>query len=405
MKALSYKFSIPGYLAARAADRLPVKVLESGRIPGLSEIEVGSKPLPGPEWLRIRPKLTGICGSDISTLTNRSSPALMPFVSFPMVPGHEVVAEVIEAGAGVTGAKPGDRIVVNPVISCHMRGLEPCRSCANDEPGLCLNSAEGNLAPGMLTGFCKDLNGGWSEEMIIHQSQMFRIPDQITDDTAVLVEPFSVALHAVLKDLPTKDAKILLIGGGTIGLLVLSAIRMLGLTNDVTILVRHAVQEKLATQLGATRVLRGKGAGEAAMQVTGAKRYKPLRGPDSYTGGFDWVYDCVGSKGTVGDSLRVAGPKAHVVMVGCAGDLPHLDLTFLWARELNVTGCYVYGKEHAMEDSPHTFDVAIRLLADKGDYPIDQIVTHRFPLEKWREALSVSLQRGSHDAIKVVFEI
>ncbi|MER3439257.1 MAG: alcohol dehydrogenase, partial [Chloroflexota bacterium] len=149
MKALQYRFSIPNYLAARAADRLPLPILDSGRIPGLSEITLTSRPLPGPDWLRLRPRLCGVCGSDISMLLNRSSPALSPFVSFPVVPGHEVVADVVETGSQVGDIVPGQRVVVNPLISCAMRGLPPCRWCATGEPGLCTSSAEGALAPGM----------------------------------------------------------------------------------------------------------------------------------------------------------------------------------------------------------------------------------------------------------------
>src|SRR5215218_7909034 len=148
MKALRYNFSIPNYLAVRVADKLPLPILESGRIPGLEEIEVGPIPLPGPEWLRLKPRLCGVCGSDISMLKNTSSPAMSPFVSFPVIPGHEIVADIVEIGPASGGFPVGQRVVVNPVLSCEIRGLTPCKSCASGEPGLCINAAEGKLAPG-----------------------------------------------------------------------------------------------------------------------------------------------------------------------------------------------------------------------------------------------------------------
>ena len=98
MNALVYTFSIPNYLKVRAADRLPIKRLESGAIPGSNEADVPKTPLRGDEWLRLAPVMTGICGSDMSMLLNRSGPALTPFVSFPLVPGHEVLATVVEMG-------------------------------------------------------------------------------------------------------------------------------------------------------------------------------------------------------------------------------------------------------------------------------------------------------------------
>lgn len=404
MKAIRYDFSIPNYLKVRASDMLPVKRLEAGKVPGLAKVEMPEPALRGSEWVRVRPLLSGICGSDISALTGRQSPALTPFFSYPFVPGHEVLAEVVESGADAGSWRPGQRVVINPVIGCEIRGLPPCRSCLAGDIGLCVNAAEGDLAPAMLIGFSRDLPGGWSQGMVVHRSQLHAVPDELSDETAVLVEPFSVALHAVLKAPPPPDAKVLLIGGGSIGLLVLAALRLTGNQADVTVLARYPVQEELALAFGATSVRRSGSAGDAAVSVAGAKRYKPLRGADVYTGGFDWVYDCVGSAGSVADALRVAGPKGRVVMVGCAAEVPKLDLTPVWAHELDITGCYVYGRETGIEGSPNTFDVAIGLLRDNPDFPLARMITHTFPLFQMQDALGVSLSRGRHAAVKVVFD-
>jgi threonine dehydrogenase-like Zn-dependent dehydrogenase len=90
-------------------------------------------------------------------------------------------------------------------------------------------------------------------------------------------------------------------------------------------------------------------------------------------------------------------------MVGCAAELPHLDLSFVWARELQITGCYVYGKEPSFEGA-HTFDVSMKLLADHPELPLSDLVTHTVPLSNWREAMKISFQRGHHSAVKVVFD-
>ena len=404
MNAIQYSFSIPNYLAVRAADRLPLRVLQSGRVPGLDAVDLEPAPLRGPEWARVKPRLAGICGSDISMLTNRSGPSLMPFVSFPVVPGHEVVGEIVEVGADVPGFQVGQRVVVNPLISCDMRGLVPCRSCASGEPGLCLNAAEGEISPGMLTGFCRDLPGGWSRDMIVHRSQLVAVPDSIDDLTAVLIEPFSVAVHAVLKNPPPPEAQVLIVGSGSIGLLVLAAMRMLGITSHVTMLARHHLQAEMATKFGASTVLRGVSAGDAAVQVAGAKRYQPLKGPAVYAGGFDWVYDCVGSNQSVDDAMRVAGPHGQVMIVGCVGETRHLDMTFVWARELQVSGTYVYGKENAVEGEPHTFNIALDLIQGHPGVDLSTLVTHRFPLQHWQDAMAVSFARGKNAALKVVFD-
>lgn len=404
MKAIVYDFSISNFLKTRAAVHSPIKLLETGRIPGLSEADIPAPRLRGEEWMRLKPLLSGICGSDLSMLTNSAGPALTPFFSYPLVPGHEVVAEVVETGNAVKGVAPGQRVIVNPTISCEMRGLVPCRSCASGAAGLCTNAAEGSISPGMLTGFCKDLPGGWSAGMIAHQSQVFPVPPSIPDQTAVLIEPFSVAVHAVLQNPPAPDDKVLIIGSGSIGLLTLAALRRLGHNCDITMLARHPAQVDLATRFGATRVLRGATAGEAAVQITGATRYKPIIGQPVYTGGFDCVFDCVGSASSVNDSLRVTRPRGHIAMIGCAAEIKKLDLTFVWSRELTIHGNYIYGSEPTLPGNPHTFQVAMKLLLEQPEPSLRDIVTHMFPLSAWREAVGVSLSRGKHAAIKVVFD-
>jgi threonine dehydrogenase-like Zn-dependent dehydrogenase len=404
VRALEYKFSLPNYLAVRAADRAPLPILERGSIPGLRETAPDPKPLPGPEWVRIAPTLAGICGSDLGMILNRGSAALTPFISFPLTPGHEVVGRVTEVGARVTNASQGQRVVLMPLIGCEIRGVEPCDPCARGEPGVCTRTTDGSLSEGMLIGFCRDLPGGWSQEMIAHQSQVYPVPDAIPDRAAVLIEPFSVAVHAVLRDPPPDDAKVLIIGSGTIGLLVLAALRLLGNRCDVTVLARHPKQVELAERFGATRVLRRKSAGDAALEVTGARKFKLIKGGHSYLGGFDWVFDCVGSKTSVDESLRVAGPQGHVVMVGCAAEIPRLDLTYLWSQELTVTGSYVYGREKSMPGEPHTFEIAIDLLAKNPDFGLDEMVTHTIPLSDWRAGFQTVLDRKGSGAIKVVYD-
>lgn len=401
-RGLRYRLSIPNYLAVRAMDNLLPLAMSSGRIPGLSYTATPPLELPGPDWLRLRPLLSGICGSDMALLTGKSSPALSPFTSFPAVLGHEVLAEVTECGAEVRGVNVGDRVVIDPFISCEMRGLEPCPSCRTGQRCVCTQTAEGSLSPGMLVGFCRDLPGGWSGEMIAHRGQVYCVPAEIPDDVAVLVEPFSVALHAVLKLVPEPRSRVLVLGGGTVGLLVLSALRLLKLDCHVTVIARYAVQAEMARRLGADAV--HEQAGAAAIDVTGASRYKPLKGRPVYTGGFDTVYDCVGSGRSLDESMRVAGPQGRAVIVGCVGEVSRLDMTFVWARELYVTGSYGYAMEHDLEGKPHTFDLALDLLRGNSDYPLGELVTHRFPLSSWLEAMRVNLRRSQSGAIKTIFD-
>ena len=402
-RGLRYRLSIPNYLAVRAMDRwLPGGAMATGGIPGLDCEQLQPVTLPGPDWLRLRPTLCGICGSDMALLTGQSSPALSPFTSFPAVLGHEILAEVSEVGSGVTGVSIGDRVVVDPFISCEMRGLEPCPSCRSGQRCICTQTAEGDLAPGMLIGFCRDLPGGWSEDMVVHSSQVYPVPPEVSDAAAVLVEPLSVSFHAVLKAPPEPDSQVLILGGGTIGMAVLAALRLLDIDCHVTVVARYPAQAEMARKLGADEIREH--AGAAAVELAGATTYRPLRGGSVYAGGFDWVYDCVGSPRSVDESVRVAGPGGKIMLVGCAGEIPRLDLSFVWARELDISGSYGYATEHSVEGAPHTFEVVLGLLKSRPDYPVVDLITHVFPLANWRDAMRVNVSRGRYGAMKTVFD-
>lgn len=384
--------------------RLPT--MTGGWMPWLALSRYPIPALPGPDWVRIRPLLAGICGSDTALLTGRASPILSPFASFPAILGHEVVGIIEEAGSSVT-VKVGERVVVDPVISCFVRGLDPCPACRDGLPALCQHAADGSLAPGMLIGYCRDLPGAWSEAMLAHASQLHRVPEALSDETAVLVEPLACSLHAVLAAPPEPGEKVLVVGGGTIGLGVLVALRMVQPDVDVTAVVRHPLQASLAERLGASWVVLdrvGEGPQRAAVEVTGARAHRPIVGGEVFTGGFELVFDGVGSRASVDAGLRVVAPRGRLVLLGTAGELEHLDLTLAWARELRVIGSYVYGREASLPGAPHTFDYLLGRLVEAGAPPVAELVTHRFGLDRWREALAVATGRGRHASVKVVFD-
>ena len=375
-----------------------------GWMPWLELHRFAAPTLRGPAWAKLRPTLSGICGTDLGLLTGHASPILSPFSSFPAVLGHEVVAVVEEAGKG-SGVVPGQRVVVDPVISCFVRELEPCQHCREGHPSLCLRPAEGAISPGLLIGYCRDLPGAWSDAMLAHASQLHPVPDALSDEVAVLIEPFSVALHAVLAGPPTPGDRVLVIGGGTLGLCTLAALRLIRPATRVTILVRHPAQASMAERLGAVSVRHdsGDGALRAAETDAGARRYQPIVGGAVLTGGFDQVYDCVGSRRSLDASLRVTAARGRLVLVGGPGQLGGLDWTLAWTRELRIDGSYVYGREESLAERPHTFQEAMRLLSERSDLALGDLVTHRFALDSYRGAMRAALDRGRAGALKVVF--
>lgn len=391
-------------LLALFGRRLPR--LTGGRVPWLELATLPLPPLPGPDWVRIRPILSGVCGSDLALLTGRSSPALSPFASFPAVLGHEVVGEMVEVGAAVEGWASGERVVVDPIISCTVRGFDPpCQPCDRGMPALCRRQADGPLSPGILIGFCRDLPGAWGEQMLAHASQLHRVPETLSDEVAVLVEPLSVALHAVLSARLEPSQRVLVVGAGSIGLLVLAALSLLESPVSRVALARHPAQRRAAERLGASRVVADADRDQADAALIGAvggRLHRPLIGPAVSSDGFDVVFDCVGSAASLDRSLRLVASGGTLVVVGGPGVIDELDWTLVWTRELHVLGSFVYGREPDVEGEPHTFELATRLLASSV-LPLGELVTHRFTLEQWPAAFRSSLDRRS-GTIKVLFE-
>jgi L-iditol 2-dehydrogenase len=372
--------------------------LAGGWMPWL-ELHRYDPPTPrGGDWVRVRPLLAGVCGTDMALLTGHASAILSPFASFPAVLGHEVVGVVEDGGA---------RVVVDPIIGCVVRGLGPCRRCAAGQARFCERAAEGGpngIAPGLLIGYCAGLPGGWSDAMAVHVSQLHPVPDALSDEAAALVEPFSVALHAVLARPPAAGERVLVIGAGTLGLLTVAALRLTAPDAPVVLLARHERQRELGERLGATVAPGGRGAAvRAAEQHAEARLHRSILGQAVLTGGFAQVYDAVGSRESVADALAAADARGRVVLVGGPAELGGLDWTLAWARELRIEGTYVYGPEPSVAGAPHTMDAAIRLLAGHPDLPIGDMVTHTYPLEEWRQAMRTALRRGPSGAIKVVF--
>ena len=406
VRGLVFELSIPKYVLARGAGKaFPALHYGRGSCLRLRD-DVPSPALPGPGWVRLRPRLAGLCGSDMATVFFKASPQLEPFTSFPAVLGHEVLAEVAEDAPGLPA---GRRVAVNPLLPCRLRGFaQPCRACAAGEEQGCLHVAEGCLAPGMMIGYHRDLPGGMGTEMVAHASQLVPLPDAVTDAQGVLVEPLAVGLHAVLRAPPRPGERVLVIGGGPVAFAVLWALRAAGFGNRVTGMAAEAYQEELARALGADETLRAgpaQATAEAVAERTGAKVYRPILGPPALAGGFDLTVDCVGSAQSVGDALRCTRSLGRVVLVGAAGVLKAVDWTTVWRNELTVLGSYVYGVEDFRGRRVHTFEAVRDLLAAREGPDPGVLVTHRFPLERYREAVEANLHRRQHRSVKTVFEL
>lgn len=411
MKAIEYRKSVSRYVAARSLSaRWPRAA--TGRLGLIALVDRDAPALPSPHWVGVRPRLAGICGSDLATITASGSAYFSPLLSYPFVLGHEVVGEVTRAGAAATDFAAGDRVVLEPALSCAVREIEPlCAPCARGDDAGCENVTRGVVSAGIQTGFCRDTGGAWSEEFVAHRRQLHAAPRDLADEALVLCEPFACALHAALAlPFPAPGETAIVIGCGSIGLLVIAALRALGCRARVVAIARHAHQEALAAALGADLVLRGSGDAllERVATETRAEIRRPEIGRPLFVGGADAVYDCVGSSRTIDDAVRFTRARGGVAVVGMPAIPAGIDWTAIWYKEITVRGCYAYGFENWEGERVRTFALALRLLGRDGGAlaaSLARLVGGRFALGAYRDAIDAALDTGRSGIAKTVFDL
>lgn len=391
MRGLLFTPSIPRYVAAKLlGKRYPPRALSL-------QLAILPEPERPPGFERLKVRLAGICGSDLALLYGKQAPTLSGMFSFPAVLGHEILAEL-----------GGVRVAVNPVLSCLERGLPDCPACTRGDDHLCASVAEGNFAPGMI-GFCRSLGGGWAQRMVAHRERIFPIDEQVPDERAVLTEPAAVVLHGLRQAwgkgrLPTGlrpnpeglygsadsmdwPAQILVIGAGTIGLLAIKMLRVLGFEGPLYAVARHHRQAELARVFGANQIFPST---QAAQQAMGARRYRGILKANSWRGGFEGVVEASGSPGGLQEASWAVLEGGRVLLLGAPATALH-DFSPYWFREIGLFGSYAYSWDD--------FAQTVKLLPELNG--IETMVTHQFGLEAWPEAIRTAVTRRG---IKVVFK-
>ncbi len=364
--------------------------------------------LPGPEWVRVKTRLAGICGSDMAAVTLKGSldNPVRTFTSFPMYLGHEIAGEVDCPGEAVTGLHKGQRVAVYPILSCGPRGISPpCPSCGQGRFNLCRNLAEGALPPGQCIGTNNRTGGGFSEYLTAHRSQLFPVPDAVPDEHAVLLDPLCVALHAVLLAKTEPAHRVLVIGAGIIGLSVIQMIRALGIACRVYVIARHAFQKELAEQCGADRVMPGPNDPEAwgrLVKELGARQYASRFLDPFFMGGFDIIFDCVGTARTVRESLNWANHRGKVVLVG-AGPSKRFEWSLLYWKEVRLIGSISFGTEMLDGRPRHAFEIVLEMM-EQDRLRLDLLEVRTFRLSDYASAFKSLVEKGRTRAVKAAFD-
>ena len=376
MRALQIDRKLAKFAAARIAGSLAPG--RGARFGPLEFVDIDVPKLPGPGWEVIKPRLSGICGSDLATIDGVASRYFDPIVSFPFVPGHEVVADAARG-----------RVVIVPVLTCATRGISPqCDQCTADRINLCERIAFGHLEPGLQTGFCADTGGGWSTSMVAHESQIVSVPDDLSDDAAVLIEPMACAVHAASR---YHGQDTVVMGAGTVGLLTLAAItatRDKDRSGPIIVTARYPHQKALAKRLGADVVC---ASDELPRWVRSMS--KSLAVNDQLTCGFGHIVDCVGSSESIDQALKVVAPGGDINLVGMPGKVS-IDMTGLWHREVAIRGSYAYERPD--------FDTAIEVIRT---FDLGRLVSATYPLSDYRDAIEHAANAGRRGAVKVAFDM
>jgi threonine dehydrogenase-like Zn-dependent dehydrogenase len=365
-------------------------------------VDLPDPPLPASNWVRVRNRLCGICGSDLHQLFLDASldvaPLALPSHSRTYL-GHEMVGEIVELGDAAEGLPLGQRVVRwGRAEDCHARGREElCPACARGHRVLCQFASE---PPDH-----HPLGGGFGDSFLTPAPSLLPVPTGLSDEQAIFTEPAAVAIHAARRAPLEPGDRVLVLGCGTIGFLLIQVLHLLQPGCEVTAVAEFAWQAEMARDYGAQHVFlaRDDGFSEVA-RLTGARLYQGRFGNRMLLGGFDLIFDVVGTAATLNQALRWARAGGTVVLVGVNLHRLHLDLTPVWYQEVDLLGAIGHDVAICDGEPLSDFERAMRWMG-AGSLKTQELLTHRFPLAEYRRAFQVATGKARHRSIKVAFDL
>jgi len=364
-----------------------------------------------PDWVVTRPILSGVCGSDAKLVLGDFTDGdidnpMAAFSSLPHVPGHEVVAEVVALGPKARGLDVGQRVVLNPWLSCAPRGISPlCPPCQASDVNLCWSFTKGKIGPGVHIGVVTGAPGAWAELMAAHDSMLIPVPDDVSDEAAVMADPFSVAFHAIVRHPPPESGRAVVFGAGALGLASVAILTSLYPGVEVAVVARFATQGEMARHYGAALVVPHEpsvATVEALADWSGAVLHQAFAGlPMAHPGRIDVVYDTIAKPETLEVGVRVLAERGRLVYTGVA--IPgRWEWTPVYFKELTVVGSNAFAQEEFEGIRRHAIEHYLHLVRD-GRIDLTAMVTHRFALEGWWEALKALSRPEESGVLKATF--
>lgn len=348
------------------------KSMEAAVLYGANDIRIERLKVPElePGMVLLKIKRVGICGSDIHYFEDGYCGEFVP--SKPFVLGHEITAEVVAVNntAGMSPAV-GSRVTVNPA-----RGCGYCEYCKNGHSNICRNTimlGSGSTVP--------PTDGAMAEYLAVRADQCHLLPAGINDGFGAMIEPLAVGLHAIKQAGVINGKRILVTGGGTIGLLTAVTVKAF---NTVPVAVSDIVNERrdLALECGVDLVLN-------PMDDDIKQQVKDMAGD-----GFDVIFEASGSRQALRQSFDFVRPGGTIVQIGTLGveDVP-IPVNQLMLKEINLIGSFRYG---------NVFDEAIRLV-ESGKINLSPFITGVLSLNQITKAMNLATDKANALKVQVQF--
>lgn len=322
------------------------------------------EPFPSDNEVKIAVKYVGICGSDLHGYTGESQRRIPP-----MIMGHEFSGSVVAAGKNVKRFKTGDRVTVQPVTYCG-----ECEYCKQGLVNICAN----RRGLGVM-----DVNGCFAEYICMEERYVYPLADTISYEAGAMIEPLSVAYHAIAQVMPIKDKTMLIVGSGTIGLLILKLAKYFGAR---TVAVTDLNQDRLdvAKELGADMIINQKTQDlDKTLSAAGIR--------DT----IDIAVECVGITPTAELTVEYVRIKGLVLWVGNAAKTVSINMPQIVTRELVIKGTYAF--------TENDFSAALGILAE-GVFDISGLITSIVPMTETVTSFETLLKSDGKD-IKILVDM
>lgn len=317
----------------------------------------------GPHEVLVNVKCAGICGSDLTIFQGKfPEERAIP----PMILGHEFSGAVAAVGSDVKRVRPGDRVAVDPLISC---GL--CHPCRDGNPHVCASLK--------LIGV--DMDGGFAEYVKADAERVYILPDELTYELGAMVEPLAVAVHAISRSSLKQGDHVVVIGAGPIGMLTAMAAADAGADN-VIVVETNDYRRKLVQDMGFS-VINPQYSDELKI----GQQCNKGKGPEV-------IYEATGTTAGLQYAIDSVSIRGQVMIVGVPKGVTNLDIRRTNFAEHTITGARVY--------SSLDIEKAVSMLADKR-IEVDRII-ETFPLDKC-ESLCKELLTGSSRIVKCLLRI